>query len=50
VRIATDRPQAPTAIRTNLGAIFLSMEISRTTWLLTSLSELCGKVGDEGVI
>jgi transposase len=38
VRIAIDRPQAPTAIRTNLGAIFLSMELSRTTWLLTSLS------------
>ena len=38
MRIATDRPQAPTAIRTNLGAIFLSMELSRTTWLLTSLS------------
>jgi transposase len=38
VRIATDRPQAPTAIRTNLGAIFLSLELSRTTWLLTSLS------------
>jgi hypothetical protein len=38
VRIATDRPQAPTPIRTNLGAIFLSMELSRTTWLLTSLS------------
>ena len=38
MRIATDRPQAPTAIRTNLGAIFLSMDLSRTTWLLTSLS------------
>jgi transposase len=38
VQIATDRTQAPTAIRTNLGAIFLSMELSRTTWLLTSLS------------
>jgi transposase len=38
VRIATDRTQAPTAIRTNLGAIFLSMDLSRTTWLLTSLS------------
>jgi transposase len=36
VRIAAD--QAPTAIRTNLGAIFLSMDLSRTTWLLTSLS------------
>lgn len=38
MRIATDRTQAPTAIRTNLGAIFLSMDLSRTTWLLTSLS------------
>ena len=33
MRIATDRTQAPTAIRTNLGAIFLSMDLSRTTWL-----------------
>ncbi len=32
------QPQAPTAIRTDLGAIFVSMELSRTTWLLTSLS------------
>ena len=31
MRIATDRPQAPTAIRTNLGATFLSMDLSRTT-------------------
>ena len=28
VRIATDRTQAPTAIRTNLGAIFLSMTVA----------------------
>lgn len=36
--IATDRPKAPTAIRTDLGAIFVSMELSRSTWLITSLS------------
>jgi transposase len=38
MQIVTDRPQAPTPIRTDLGAIFISMELSRTSWLLTSLS------------
>jgi transposase len=28
----------PTAIRTNLGAIFVSLELSRSTWLITSLA------------
>lgn len=28
----------PTAIRTQLGAIFVSLELSRSTWLVTSLS------------
>jgi transposase len=31
-------PAAPTAIRTDLGAIFISLELSRSTWLVTSLS------------
>ena len=30
--------EGPTAIRTNLGAIFVSLELSRSTWLITSLS------------
>src|SRR6202521_5556154 len=30
--------EEPTAIHTNLGAIFVSMELSRSTWLITSLS------------
>src|SRR5260370_19428953 len=30
--------EQPTAIRTNLGAIFVSLELSRSTWLITSLS------------
>jgi transposase len=34
-----DHPfEEPTAIRTNLGAIFVSLELSRSTWLITSLS------------
>jgi transposase len=38
MQFATDRPQVPTAIRTDLGAIFVSLELSRSTWLITSLS------------
>jgi transposase len=38
MHVAADRPQAPTAIRTDLGAIFVSLELSRSTWLITSLS------------
>jgi len=38
MQIAADQPQAPTAIRTNLGAIFVSLELNRSTWLITSLS------------
>src|SRR3984893_4524468 len=33
-----DRPEAPNAIRNDLGAIFISLELSRSTWLITSLS------------
>ena len=32
------RPKDQTAIRTDLGAIFVSLELSRSTWLVTSLS------------
>ncbi|APO74832.1 IS110 family insertion sequence transposase protein [Rhizobium etli 8C-3] len=30
--------KTPTAVRTDLGAIFVSLELSRSTWLITSLS------------
>ena len=34
-----DAPRlAQAAIRTELGAIFVSLELSRRTWLITSLS------------
>ncbi|MES0192668.1 IS110 family transposase [Mesorhizobium sp. LSJC264A00] len=36
--VAAHRPKAPTAIRTDLGAIFVSLELSRSKWLITSLS------------
>jgi transposase len=31
-------PQEPSTIRTDLGAIFVSLELSQSTWLITSLS------------
>ena len=33
-----DHLEEPTAIRTQFGAIFVSLELSRKTWLITSLS------------
>src|SRR3981189_1172519 len=33
-----DRPEGPFAIRTNLGAIFVSLERRRSSWLIMSLS------------
>ena len=38
-----DRAEAPTAIQTNLAAIFISLELSRSIWLITSLSPGCGE-------
>src|SRR3712207_6180833 len=35
---AAEQPKAPAAVRTDLGAIFVSLELSRSTWLVTSLS------------
>ena len=37
MQLITDRPQVLTAIRTDLGAIFIWLELSRSTWLITSL-------------
>jgi transposase len=43
MQTATDRPEVPTAIRNDLGAIFVSLELSRSTWLITSLSPGAGE-------
>ena len=40
---AADRAEAPTAIQTHLAAIFISLELSRSIWLITSLSPSCGE-------
>ena len=42
--MAEDAPRpAQAAIRTDLGAIFVSLELSRRTWLITSLSPGAGE-------
>ena len=38
MQFAADRLEAPTAIRTDLDAIFISLELSRSSWVVTSLS------------
>ena len=43
MQTVADRPEAPNAIRTDLGAIFISLELSRSTWLITSLSPYGGE-------
>src|SRR5215203_3483779 len=41
--MSVDPRSEQTAIRTDLGAIFISMELSRSTWLITSLSPGAGE-------
>jgi transposase len=41
--MSVDPRSEPTAIRTDLGAIFISMELSRSAWLITSLSPGAGE-------
>jgi transposase len=43
MQIVADQSEAQTTIRTNIGAIFVSMELSRSTWLITSLSPGAGE-------
>ena len=45
------RCEEPTAIRSNVGAIFVSLELSRSTWLITSLSPGSGeKMAKYGIL
>jgi transposase len=41
--LAANQPRVPAAIRTDLGAIFVSMELSKSTWVITSLSPGAGE-------
>lgn len=43
MRVVADQSAAPAAIRTDLGAIFVSLELSKSTWLITSLSPGSGE-------
>jgi transposase len=43
MQVTADRPAAPSAIRSDLGAIFVSLELSRSVWLITSLSPGAGE-------
>jgi transposase len=43
MQVKADRPEAASAIRSDLGAIFVSMELSRSSWLITSLSPGSGE-------
>jgi len=38
MNIGADKSEPLTAIHTDLGAIFVSLELSRSSWLITSLS------------
>ena len=50
MHLSIDRPKEPTAIPTDIGAVFVSMELSRSTWLITSLSPGGGeKMSKHGV-
>src|ERR1700720_3476820 len=50
MQVIADRPEAPSAIRTNLGAIFVSLELSHSTWLITSLSPGSGEKMSKHVV
>src|ERR1700685_152584 len=43
MQVAADRPDALTAIQTARPAIFVSLDLSRSTWLITSLSPGAGE-------
>jgi transposase len=50
MQVIGDRPEAANAIRTNLGAIFVSLELSQSTWLITSLSPGSGEKMSKQVV
>lgn len=47
---AVDQSAVPAAIRVNLAAIFVSMELSKSTWLVTSVSPGSDKMSRHSVV
>ena len=43
MQVKADRPEAPSAVRSDLGAVFISLALSRSTWLITSPSPGAGE-------
>lgn len=43
------RPWSPAAIRVDIGAILVSLELGKSTWLVTSLAPGCEKMSRYGV-
>ncbi|NGO53442.1 IS110 family transposase [Mesorhizobium camelthorni] len=48
--MTADQPEAHAAIRVDLGAIFVSLELSKSTWLVTSLSPGSEKMSRHTVV
>ena len=48
--VAANHSEAPVAIRTDLAAIFVSLELSRSKWLVTSLSPGSGEKMSKHVV
>lgn len=48
--VAVNRIEAPVAIRVDLAAIFVSLELSRSKWLITSLSPGAGEKMSKHVV
>lgn len=48
--VAVNRNEAPAAIRVDLAAIFVSLELSRSKWLITSLSPGAGEKMSKHVV
>ena len=45
----SEHPEAPTTIQTHLAASFVSLELSRSIWLITSLSPGSGEENIESI-
>jgi transposase len=48
--MSADQPETPAAIRVDLGAIFISLELSKSTWLITSLTPGSEKMSRHTVV
>lgn len=46
----TVRSETPTAVRVDLGAILVSLELSKSTWLVTSLAPGSDKISRHSVV